>query len=124
MADWLNALLAGPYTVQVYQNGLVVDPASVGASIAVNAGVMTLNTPGEEAHEWDVLVTPTYLNTAVPMRIKSIVLAGDVLSAVAQSASPAQTIPITVGPPLSPDPATFTLPSLIAGIGVVEEEAP
>lgn len=121
MAKWLNALLAGPYTVSVSRDGVEVNPSDVGAALTVASGVMTLQTPADEGHQWDVRITPT-LNTAVPMRFRSMSMAHPpgINSAQAFTNSPGQGISLATSPTVSPDPATFALPAAVAGISIVE----
>jgi hypothetical protein len=123
MADWLNVLLAGPYTIQVNRDGIAVDPASVGASLDTTGGVITLQTPPGESHQWDVRVTPG-ANIPQYMRISSASLThpDGITSAQAFTNTPGQSIELTGFPgAVAPDPATFTLPALVAGLSVVEE---
>jgi len=124
MADWLNALLSGPYTTQVFRDGIEVsDLSSVGASLSVVAGVMTLETPDDEAHQWDVGVTPAF-STPVPLRMRSLIATHPtgLSSATARTTSPGQNQVLTIGPPVSPDPVTFPLPAMGAMLSVVELE--
>lgn len=122
MADWLNVLLAGPYSIQVFRDGIAVDPASVGASLDTTGGVITLQTPSDESHQWDVRVTPG-ANIPLPMRISSASLTHPegITSAQAYTNTPGQSITLTGFPgDVSPDPATFPLPALVAAVSVVE----
>lgn len=121
MATWLNALLAGSYTLQVFRDGVVVEPSSVGASLTVASGVVTLQTPADESHQWDIRITPNII-TALPMRLRAMTVTHPLGIATAQAIalSPGQSINLVTSPTVTPDPATFTSPGLAAGLSVVE----
>lgn len=110
MATWLNALLSGPVTVTVYRDGVVVDPATVGATLTTTGGVISLTTPGAENHTWGFYVTPTFLQGAANFRIKSFSFSAGLASAATQlelNGDAVDTQVLTLGPPVSPDPTTF-----------------
>lgn len=103
MADWLNVVLAGPYSITVYRDGVSVDPASVGATLSVTAGVITLETPAQ-THEWEIEVTPEL--PASKFRFKDWSFTPTLDSASAGTEKGTQSL--TLGPPTSPDPLEMT----------------
>lgn len=123
MATWLNALLSGPVTVTVYRDGVAVDPATVGATLATTGGVVSLTTPGAENHAWEVVVTPTFLLSPAKLRMKTWSLSVGLSSADSKlwlNNAVVETDSLTLGPPVSPDPNTFTNCGDAASLRVVE----
>jgi hypothetical protein len=111
VADWLNVTLAGPYSLTLLRDGVSVDPASVGATLTVTAGVITLTTPGDESHEWMVQVQPDLPPSKYRMSAWDFTAIES-----AEASNGAETISLSTTNPIAPDPATFTgygtLPSL------------
>jgi hypothetical protein len=113
MADWLNAALAGAYSVAVYRDGdLVPDLSAVDATLTTTNGIFTLTTPEDESHDWEVVMTPTLPAGPAKMRLSAISISGDpgVTNASARlwldGAMIEQDI-LTTSDPVSPDPAEF-----------------
>jgi hypothetical protein len=120
MADWLNVLLAGPCTITVYRDS---EPVSTGFTLTTTGGVITLETPGAETHEWRVEVQPTFVTSA-----KLRMLTWDFTSLDGATASASllgsqvASQALTLGPPVSPDPVEFT-PYADTAVLTVQEPA-
>jgi hypothetical protein len=127
MAKWLNAVLGGPYTATVLRDAVVVPVLSdVGAALTFTAGTVTLTTPDDESHQWEVRMAPSYL-TPSPMRLRAMNLdaPNGLVSAFAGSYTAAgvlqQAIPLAGAPTVTPDPAQLFNSTAVAALGFVED---
>jgi hypothetical protein len=128
MAKWLNAVLGGAYTADVYRDSvLVADLDAVGATLEIASGTITLGTPDDESHTWEVRINPTYLLSPRPMRLRAMSLdaPNGLVSAFAGSYTSAgvlqQAIPLAGAPTVTPDPAQLFNSTAVASLGFVED---
>lgn len=124
MAKWLNVVLSGAYSIDVYMDGVIVDPSAVSATLTVSSGQISLTTPGDIARQWDIVVNPTFLSSPTKFRFTGFDLTTELDSAfaiVGSGLTPVVATPLTIGPPTLPDPATFTVFAPAAALQVTED---
>lgn len=129
MADWLNAVLAGPCTLTVLRDGeTVTDLDAVGAELSIAGGVVALSTPDDEFHTWEVQVNPEFLQTPVKFRLRQYDMTpGPTITIASATAREflrgSQTASVSLAVPnFAPDPTTFTAFADGVGLVIVEEE--